>query len=82
MICPHPFFIIPIKAKSTWYEFAKEIISIYGINCQVNPINTEAFPLPAKRPKYSILSKKKISHEYALNIQHWKDALKACLKNL
>ena len=40
------------------------------------------YPLPAKRPKYSILSKKKISQEYALYIHHWKDALKACLQNL
>ena len=70
------------EGKSTWYEFAKEIISIAGINCHLNPIKTEDFPLPANRPKYSILSKKKILKEYALNINHWKDALKACLQNL
>jgi dTDP-4-dehydrorhamnose reductase len=70
------------KGESSWYEFASEIIRILGINCQLNPINTETYPLPAKRPKYSILSKKKITQEYDLNIRHWKDALKACLKNV
>jgi len=70
------------KGESSWFEFAKEIISISGINCQLNPINTEDYPLAAKRPKYSILSSKKVSEEYDLNIEHWKDALKTCLKNL
>ena len=45
-------------------------------------MNTEEYPLPAKRPKYSILSKKKIVEEYDLNIVHWKDSLRFCLKNL
>ena len=79
---PTSIFHYSNEGKSSWYEFAKEIISIAGINCHINPIKTEDYPLPAKRPKYSILSKKKISQEYALNIHHWKDALKACLKNL
>jgi len=79
---PTSIFHYSNEGKSSWYEFAKEVISISGINCHLNPINTDDYPLPAKRPKYSILSKKKISQEYALNIHHWKDALKTCLKNL
>ena len=79
---PTAIFHYSNEGKSSWYEFAKEIISIAGINCHLNPIKTEDYPLPAKRPKYSILSKKKISQEYALSIPHWKNALKDCLKNL
>ena len=79
---PSEIFHYSNNGETSWYEFAKEIISIYGINCQVNPINTEAFPLPAKRPKDSVLSNKKISGTYDLVIKHWKDALKECLKNL
>ncbi|MDC1046894.1 dTDP-4-dehydrorhamnose reductase [Candidatus Pseudothioglobus singularis] len=79
---PTAIFHYSNEGKASWYEFAKEVISISGINCNLNPIKTEDYPLPAERPKYSILSKKKISQEYALNIHHWKDALKACLKNL
>jgi len=79
---PTAIFHYSNEGKSSWYEFAKEIISISEINCHLNPIKTEDYPLPAKRPKYSILSKKKISQEYALYIHHWKDALKACLQNL
>ena len=79
---PTSIFHYSNEGKSSWYEFAKEVISISGINCHLNPINTEDYPLPAKRPKYSILSTKKISQEYALSIPHWKNALKDCLKNL
>ena len=79
---PTSIFHYSNEGKSSWYEFAKEVISISGINCNLNPIKTKDYPLPAKRPKYSILSKKKISQEYALSIPHWKNALKDCLKNL
>ena len=68
--------------ESSWLEFAKEIIRISGINCQLIPIRAEDYPSAAKRPKYSILSNKKILHEYDLKVRHWKDALKDCLKNL
>jgi dTDP-4-dehydrorhamnose reductase len=70
------------EGKSSWYDFAKEIISISGIDCQLNPIGARDYPLAAKRPKYSILSSKKVSEEYDVSIEHWKDALKICLKNL
>ena len=70
------------EGKSSWYDFAKEIISISGIDCQLNPIGARDYPLAAKRPKYSILSSKKVSEEYDVSIKHWKEALKICLKNL
>jgi dTDP-4-dehydrorhamnose reductase len=70
------------EGKSSWYDFAKEIIGISGISCQLNPIGARDYPLAAKRPKYSILSSKKVSEEYGVRIKHWKEALKICLKNL
>ena len=70
------------EGKSSWYDFAKEIIGISGISCQLNPIGARDYPLAAKRPKYSILSSKKVSEEYDVSIKHWKEALKICLKNL
>ena len=37
---------------------------ICKIDCIVNPIPSSDYPLPAKRPKYSLLNKEKISKEY------------------
>ena len=69
------------EGESSWYDFAKEIIGISKMSCQLNPIGAKDYPLAAKRPNYSILSSKKVSEEYDVSIKHWKEALKICLKN-
>jgi dTDP-4-dehydrorhamnose reductase len=79
---PSEIFHFSNEGESSWYEFAEEIISISGINCQLKPIYAEDYPSCAKRPKYSILSKKKILLDYDLKINHWRDSLRICLKNL
>jgi dTDP-4-dehydrorhamnose reductase len=79
---PSEIFHYSNLGESSWYDFAREIITISGIHCQINPISTKDYLLPAKRPKYSVLCKKKIMQEYDLKIENWKDSLAACLKNL
>tara|TARA_B110000008_G_scaffold248683_1_gene260902 strand:- start:2374 stop:3252 length:879 start_codon:yes stop_codon:yes gene_type:complete len=66
----------------TWFDFAREIINLYDTQCIVNPIQTIEFPLPAKRPSYSILNKKLVIKDFDLTIKHWKESLKVCMKNL
>ena len=70
------------EGECTWFDFAKEIVDILQIDCNLSPITSEDYPQLAKRPKYSVLSKKKISEEFDLNINYWKDSLKSCLQNL
>lgn len=64
----------------SWYDFAKAIFEIKGIQIKANPIESYQFPLPAKRPFYSVLNKTKIKEKYKLEIPHWKDSLKLCLQ--
>jgi dTDP-4-dehydrorhamnose reductase len=40
----------------SWFEFATEIVAAAGAECEVRPITTEQYPLPAPRPAYSVLS--------------------------
>jgi len=70
------------EGECTWFDFAKEITDILKIDCNLNPITTDDYPQLAKRPRYSVLSKKKISKEFDLNINNWKDSLKHCLNNI
>jgi dTDP-4-dehydrorhamnose reductase len=63
------------EGATTWYGFAVEIFRINKITIRVNPIATAAYPTPAKRPAYSVLSTSKIKDTFGLTIRHWKDAI-------
>lgn len=64
----------------SWYEFAVEIFKQASLNVIVNPLTTEQFPRPAARPKYSVLSKKKIEVQGLMPLRDWKEALNAYLE--
>jgi len=66
----------------SWYDFAKEIMKMAKIECQINPIETKKYPTPAKRPHYSLLNKAKIKEEFNLTIPYWKDSLDECLRKM
>ena len=66
----------------SWYDFAKEIMKMAKIECKVNPIETKAYPTPAKRPHYSLLNKAKIKETFTIEIPYWKDGLDACLRKM
>ncbi len=63
----------------SWYDFAHAIFELSNIKCKINPISTEQYPTPAKRPYYSVLDKTKIKEAYNLEIPHWRDSLKSCI---
>jgi len=45
------------SGQATWYEFAQEIFKLAGADAgRVTPISSSEYPLPAKRPSYSVLS--------------------------
>jgi dTDP-4-dehydrorhamnose reductase len=66
----------------SWFDFANEIKQLIGSTCVVNPLTTEQFPTPAKRPKYSALDKAKIRQTFAIRIKNWKTSLKTCIDKL
>ena len=68
------------EGVSSWYDFAKEIVALSNIECDIKPIRTEDYPLPAPRPYYSVLDKAKIKKDFNIEIPYWKDSLKKCLQ--
>jgi len=70
------------EGVASWYDFAKTIIEFSGITCQINPIETKDYPLPAVRPFYSVLNKAKFKERFGLSIPYWKDSLADCIKRL
>ena len=62
------------------YEWAKEYFKLKGISKLVYPALQADFNLPAKRPKWSVMSNEKISRALGITIRDWKDELKSfCL---
>ena len=74
--------------QASWYEFAAAIVEAaraldFPVQAQrVVPITTAEYPTPAQRPAYSVLSKAKIERLLAAPIPHWRDSLRAMLKEL
>ncbi len=66
----------------SWYEFALKIKEYANLPCRIQAVPTKHYPLPAKRPAYSVLSKEKIISTYKLNIPGWEEGLRDCLKRL
>jgi len=48
-------FHITNAGQCNWYEFAVEILRQAGIDAAIEPVTTDAFPRPARRPAYSVL---------------------------
>jgi len=60
----------------SWYEFAREIVKIAGLDAKVIPIRSEEFPQKANRPKNSVLDLTGIKRELKEYLPHWEESLK------
>jgi dTDP-4-dehydrorhamnose reductase len=69
------------EGVTTWYELAEEVMRFGNMCCQINSVHTSEYPTPAKRPQWSVLSKQKIKENLGIEVPHWHDALKRCLKD-
>jgi dTDP-4-dehydrorhamnose reductase len=67
------------EGVASWYDFAKAIIDISHIQCNVRPITTAEYPTPATRPHNSLMNKNKIKNYFGITIPYWKDSLIECL---
>lgn len=67
----------------SWYDFARKIHELSGIKgCKITPILSDQYPTVAKRPTYSVLDKSKFKRTFGLEIPHWEDSLKHCVREL
>ena len=70
------------EGVASWYDFAQSVVEYSGIDCVIEPVRTKEYPLPAVRPKYSVLDKAKIKRDFGLSIPDWRQSLKECIKKM
>lgn len=67
--------------ETSWYEFSKEIYrqahekGLLHKPCVIEPITTEQYPTPAKRPAYSSLNTQKVEQILGRAPRPWQEAL-------
>lgn len=66
----------------SWYDFAKEISSIVGTHCDIQPCHSDEFPSKVTRPTFSVLDKTKVKNDFQFTVSYWKDSLINCINKL
>lgn len=70
------------EGVASWYDFAKAIMAEGELDCQVLPINTEAYPTAAKRPAFSVMDKSKIKNTWDIELPDWRESLNKAIQAL
>ena len=78
------------SGETSWYGFAKEIIRLSFkenlhskvMEKDILPISTLEYPLPAKRPKNSVLDCSKLSNTLDVNFLPWQSYLDKVIKQI
>ncbi len=65
--------------QTTWFGFASAIVQTAPKAPRMTPIPTTAYPLPAPRPMYSVLSNHKFARAFGLQLPDWQASLNLCL---
>ncbi len=69
------FYHVRNNDPAIWYDAAREFFRLKKMGIRVNPVSSDKFPRPAKRPKYSVLANTKLPE-----LRSWKEALREYIK--
>ncbi len=70
------------EGVASWYDFARAVMDLAGISCNVLPIESAVYPQIASRPQYSVMNKSAIKKEWGIDIPYWRDSLAEMLQRL
>lgn len=63
------------EGHCSWYDFAKEFISLMKVDCEVRPCTTADYPTPTVRPANSILENANLKKAGLNRMQDWRTDL-------
>ena len=58
---------------TTWFHLAREVATLAGMDpLRVSPCTTAEYPLPARRPSYSVLESERLANDESLGLPSWR----------
>jgi dTDP-4-dehydrorhamnose reductase len=67
------------QGSTSWCGFTEAIVKAAGLSCKVMPIGSAEYPVPAKRPRNSVLDSGKLLGRFCA-LPEWEEALALCLE--
>lgn len=68
-------FHVTNQDPCSWYEFTRELVRVAGLkDVVIEPVATQEFPRPARRPAYSVLSPAGLE-KVGVSMRSWRDTL-------
>ncbi len=59
------------SGETTWFQFACEIVQLWGSGSTVEPVTSEQFPTAARRPRHSVLDKRRAEELLGHGLPDW-----------
>ena len=59
----------------SWCSFARAALECWGLDAPIEPVTTEEFPRPARRPAYSVLCVERFERLMGRGVPDWREAL-------
>jgi dTDP-4-dehydrorhamnose reductase len=69
-------------ADTSWADFARAIMAVAALPCQIRDIPTAEYPTPAKRPLNSRLDCRALTQAFGIQRPDWREGLKAIVREL
>lgn len=81
---PQGLFHLPAGGETSWSAYAEAIFelappALLPHTPKVIPVPSSAWPTPAARPAYSVMSGEKLAQRMGLRLPHWRDQLRLAL---
>lgn len=65
--------------QTSWFGFASAIIAHAPNQPRMTPITTAEYPLPARRPAYSVMSSARLARTFGIALPDWRESLALCM---
>lgn len=72
---PYGLYHCTAAGETSWYEYARAIFELAGMQADLSPTTAAQYGAPAPRPAYSILDNGKLAAAGVPRPRHWRDGL-------